>query len=104
MARYSIPLPQAQTYPAPGSTFAPGHETRECRDPEGIADLLRQGPRRIGKPCLLALGRDSQALSRKKTEIKNLDALNVAEINQCVENIEISHVRLANRRKSATCA
>jgi hypothetical protein len=41
--------------------------------PKRLPNLLRQAPRRIGKNCLLALGRDSQAKNRKKTEIKNLD-------------------------------
>jgi hypothetical protein len=35
--------------------------------------LLRQSIAAIGRPSLLAYGRDSQALDRKKTEIKNLD-------------------------------
>jgi hypothetical protein len=69
--------------------------------PKAPPVLLRQLRHRIGKPCLLALGRDSQALSRKKTEIKNLDAVNVAEINQMIEKIEFSVLEPANRRKSA---
>jgi hypothetical protein len=72
--------------------------------PNWLPNLLRQAPRRIGKTCLLALGRDSQALNRKKTEIKNLDLANVAEINQITDFIVFCSEPPANRQKSATCA
>jgi hypothetical protein len=72
--------------------------------PRAPPDLLRQVWRRIGNPCLLALGRDSQALSRKKTEIKNLDAVNMAEINQYIESIDFSTEAPANRQKSVASA
>jgi hypothetical protein len=72
--------------------------------PNWRPDLLRQAPRRIGKTCLLAFGRDSQAPSRKKTEIKNLDEANVAEINQMTDFLAFYLEHPANRQKSATCA
>jgi hypothetical protein len=72
--------------------------------PNWLPNLLWQAPRRIGKTCLLALGRDSQALNRKKTEIKNLDLANMAEISQVIDFITFRAELPANRQKSATCA
>jgi hypothetical protein len=72
--------------------------------PNWRLNLLRQAPHRFGKTCLLAFGRDSQALSRKKTEIKNLDLANAAEINQIIDFIVFCPEPPANRQKSATCA
>jgi hypothetical protein len=72
--------------------------------PNWLPNLLRQSSRRIGKNCLLALGRDSQAPSRKKTEIKNLDLANMAEINQITDFIAFCSELPANRQKTATCA
>ena len=62
--------------------------------------LLRQTRRRTGKLCLLAFRRDSQALDRKKTEIKNLDVANVAEIKQNIDYIVFFRFPSANRQES----